>query len=224
MTKQRSHTPIRIIIKVLLTLIIIAVLTAVLSLVGCAILISAEISAAEEVACVSDLPEGTYTVKFYLWNGGATTSYRVRATVTDNTAKRPNERQIYFQYGTNSTDIEWISEHNAVINRVVSLDVRSDCYDYRDGDMMKYPTSYIHSSESPNREYVINFYRYTEVGEKIRLRAEAVNTKDKTKRDVYYVYTEGKFKKEVEWLSEYEVKLNGIQLDLRHDEYIKVDR
>ena len=88
----------------------------------------------EELVKSYDSPTGTYTVNFYLINGGATASWAVEAKVTDNSGSKDNEKTIYYQYGTDETRLEWLDEHTVMINEKVELDVRYDTYDYRDGD------------------------------------------------------------------------------------------
>ena len=88
----------------------------------------------EELVKSYDSPTGTYTVNFYLINGGATTSWAVEAKVTDNSGSKDNEKTIYYQYGTDETRLEWLDEHTVMINGKVKLDVRHDTYDYSDGD------------------------------------------------------------------------------------------
>ena len=86
----------------------------------------------EELAKSYDSPTGTYTVNFYLINGGATTSWAVEAKVTDNSGSKDNEKTIYYQYGTDETGLEWLDEHTAMINGKVKLDVRYDTYKSND--------------------------------------------------------------------------------------------
>ena len=88
----------------------------------------------EDLVKSYDSPTGTYTVNFYLINGGATTSWAVEAKITDNSGSKDNEKTIYYRYGTDETRLEWLDEHTVVINGKVKLDVRYDTYDYRDGD------------------------------------------------------------------------------------------
>ena len=86
----------------------------------------------EELAKSYDSPTGTYTVNFYLINGGATTSWAVEAKVTDNSGSKDNEKTIYYQYGTDETRLEWLDEHTVMINGKVKLDVRHDTYKSND--------------------------------------------------------------------------------------------
>jgi len=82
----------------------------------------------EELVKSYDSPTGTYTVNFYLIDGGATTSWAVEAKVTDNSGSKDNEKTIYYRYGTDETRLEWLDEHTVVINGKVKLDVRYDTY------------------------------------------------------------------------------------------------
>lgn len=73
-------------------------------------------------------PDGRYTVTAYLNNGGATTSYAVLGTVTDN--KTGIERNIYWQDDVDVAYIDWVDNTTVIIN-AVELDVKKDTYDYR---------------------------------------------------------------------------------------------
>ena len=86
----------------------------------------------EELVKSYDSPTGTYTVNFYLIDGGATTSWAVEAMVTYNSCSKDNEKTIYYQYGTDETRLEWLDEHTVMINEKVKLDVRHDKYKSND--------------------------------------------------------------------------------------------
>ncbi|KIL51476.1 hypothetical protein KP77_09880 [Jeotgalibacillus alimentarius] len=77
-------------------------------------------------------PDGTYTVKAYRTNGGATTAYAVRGElVTNNSGKTKN---IYWQYRKDAAEITWQDEDTVMINGI-ELDVPGERYDYRkEGD------------------------------------------------------------------------------------------
>ncbi|WP_404409468.1 DUF5412 domain-containing protein [Jeotgalibacillus malaysiensis] len=73
-------------------------------------------------------PDGTYTLKAYLTNGGATVAYAVRGElVTNDSGKTKN---ISWQYREEEAEIEWLDEDTVVINGV-ELDVPGERYDYR---------------------------------------------------------------------------------------------
>ena len=74
-------------------------------------------------------PEGQYTVRAYLTNGGATVSYAVRGEVIYH-EKKNKTKNIYWQYREENADIVWIDDHNVSFNGI-ELDVRKDVYDYR---------------------------------------------------------------------------------------------
>jgi hypothetical protein len=73
-------------------------------------------------------PQGTYTVTAYLNNGGATTSYAVLCTVRNN--ERHRVKNIYWEYRTDTVEMEWLDDENIRINNVV-LNVEKETYDYR---------------------------------------------------------------------------------------------
>lgn len=74
-------------------------------------------------------PDGKYTLKAYVTNGGATTAYSVRGelVVNDKNAKVKN---IYWNYREETADISWQDNNTVVINGH-SLDVPSEKYDFR---------------------------------------------------------------------------------------------
>lgn len=74
-------------------------------------------------------PDGTYTLKAYLVNGGATVSYAVRGELVFN-EKRMQPKNIYWNYREEEARIEWIDGDTVVINGH-ELDVNHDRYDYR---------------------------------------------------------------------------------------------
>ncbi|AJD89741.1 hypothetical protein JMA_04240 [Jeotgalibacillus malaysiensis] len=73
-------------------------------------------------------PGGTYTLKAYLANSGATVVYAVRGElVTNDSGKTKN---VYWQYREEEAEIEWLDEDTVVINGI-ELDVPGERYDYR---------------------------------------------------------------------------------------------
>lgn len=74
-------------------------------------------------------PNGTYTIKAYLTNGGATTSYSIRGELNfDNLNKKP--MNIYWNYREDKVIIEWVDDDTVMINGY-ELDVLEDKFDYR---------------------------------------------------------------------------------------------
>lgn len=73
-------------------------------------------------------PDGTYTLKAYLANGGATVAYSVRGEIVMNDSGKTEN--IYWQYREEEAEIEWLDEDTGVINGV-ELDVPGERYDYR---------------------------------------------------------------------------------------------
>jgi len=74
-------------------------------------------------------PEGTYTLKTYLVDGGATTSYSIRGELVFNN-KDKKTKNIYWNYREETADIEWINNDTVIINGH-SLDVPKDKFDFR---------------------------------------------------------------------------------------------
>jgi hypothetical protein len=74
-------------------------------------------------------PNGQYTVKAYVMNGGATTSYAVRGELNFNQEKRKS-KNIYWQYRIDTASIKWLDDDTVIINNI-ELDVPNDTYDYR---------------------------------------------------------------------------------------------
>lgn len=74
-------------------------------------------------------PNGTYTIKAYLTNGGATTSYAIRGELNfNNSRKKP--KNIYWNYRIEKAVIEWVDDDTVIINGV-KLEVPKGRYDYR---------------------------------------------------------------------------------------------
>ena len=74
-------------------------------------------------------PDGKYTLKAYVANGGATTSYSVRGELVFN--KRFNKtKNIYWNYREDVANIKWTDNDTVVINGH-SLDVPNDKFDFR---------------------------------------------------------------------------------------------
>ncbi|MDO7788167.1 DUF5412 domain-containing protein [Desulforamulus aquiferis] len=74
-------------------------------------------------------PDGAYTVKAYLSNGGATTSFAVLGELNYNkVAKKP--KNIYWNYREDHADIKWIDNDTVIINGQ-KLDVPYQSFDFR---------------------------------------------------------------------------------------------
>lgn len=74
-------------------------------------------------------PNGTYTIKAYITNGGATTSYAIRGElIYNNIRKKP--KNIYWNYREDKAIIEWVDEDTVIINGH-ELDVPNQKFDFR---------------------------------------------------------------------------------------------
>ncbi len=82
----------------------------------------------QEIIATSDSPDASYTITAYLNNGGTTTDYAVLCAVKNN--KTGKERNIYWNYHCQSSNIQWLDNKTVSINGV-ELDVTKDLYDYR---------------------------------------------------------------------------------------------
>ncbi|MBV1757797.1 MAG: DUF5412 domain-containing protein [Dethiosulfatibacter sp.] len=74
-------------------------------------------------------PDGVYTVKAYLTNGGATVAYAIRGELNFNTANR-KPKNIYWNYREEDATIEWMDENTVIINGI-ELDVPNEKFDFR---------------------------------------------------------------------------------------------
>ncbi len=82
-----------------------------------------------ELISQAESPNGTYTVKAYLSDGGATTSYAVRGELNFNKSKR-KPKNIYWAYRLEKAHIEWIDDETVSINGQ-TLKVPNERYDFR---------------------------------------------------------------------------------------------
>jgi hypothetical protein len=74
-------------------------------------------------------PDGKYTLKAYVTNGGATVSYSVRGELVFN--ERNNKtKNIYWNYRENTANITWNDNDTVIINGH-KLDVPNDKFDFR---------------------------------------------------------------------------------------------
>lgn len=74
-------------------------------------------------------PDGKYTLKAYITNGGATTSYAVRGELVFN-HKNHQTKNIYWNTKEESTTIIW-TDHDTVVINGHALDVPNDTFDFR---------------------------------------------------------------------------------------------
>ena len=74
-------------------------------------------------------PNGKYTLKAYLVNSGATTSYSIRGELVYNHHKNKT-KTIYWNSKEDNARLEWVDNNTVVINGH-SLHVPKDKYDFR---------------------------------------------------------------------------------------------
>ena len=74
-------------------------------------------------------PDGSYTLRAYVTNGGATTSYAVRGELVMN-HKKNKTKNIYWNYREETADISWVDDDTVIINGY-SLDVPNEKFDFR---------------------------------------------------------------------------------------------
>lgn len=74
-------------------------------------------------------PDGKYTVKAYVTNGGTTVSYGVRAELVFNDSKK-KPKTIYWNYREDSATITWLNDDTDSINGH-ELHVPDEKYDFR---------------------------------------------------------------------------------------------
>lgn len=74
-------------------------------------------------------PDGKYTLKAYVTNGGATTSYAIRGELIFN-EKKGKTKNIYWNYREEVAEISWIDNDTVLINNR-TLNVPKDKYDFR---------------------------------------------------------------------------------------------
>ncbi|MEX3745512.1 MULTISPECIES: DUF5412 domain-containing protein [Lysinibacillus] len=83
----------------------------------------------QELIAESTSPQGTYTVKAYVSDAGATTSSTVLGELVFNHEKRKSKK-IYWQYRESEAYIYWSDDDTVSINGV-TLDLPDETYDYR---------------------------------------------------------------------------------------------
>lgn len=74
-------------------------------------------------------PNGLYTIKAYLSDGGATTSYAILGELNYNNEKR-KPKNIYWNYKEKTVNIEWINDNTIMINGH-RLNVLFQTFDFR---------------------------------------------------------------------------------------------
>ena len=74
-------------------------------------------------------PDGTYTLKAYLTNGGATTSYSIRGELVFNN-RNDKTKNIYWNNREETANIEWTDNDTVVINGH-TLNVPKEKFDFR---------------------------------------------------------------------------------------------
>ena len=78
----------------------------------------------------STSPNGAYTIRTYLCNGGATVDYAVRGELIINN-KNKKARNIYWEYKINVSEITWDSDDTVKINGH-KINLPSGKYDWRE--------------------------------------------------------------------------------------------
>lgn len=74
-------------------------------------------------------PDGKYTLKAYVTNGGATTSYAIRGELVFN-EKSGKPKNIYWNYREEDAEISWLDNDTVIINNR-TLNVPKEKYDFR---------------------------------------------------------------------------------------------
>ena len=74
-------------------------------------------------------PNGTYTLKAYRTNGGATVWYAIRGELNFNNSIR-RAKDIYWNYPEDEAEIKWLDDDTVIINGI-QLDVPNEKFDFR---------------------------------------------------------------------------------------------
>ncbi|WP_283591542.1 DUF5412 family protein [Clostridium butanoliproducens] len=74
-------------------------------------------------------PKGTYTVRAYICNGGATVDYAIRAELIENN-KKNSTKNFYWEYKAYNIEVEWIDETTININNHI-IYLPNGSYDWR---------------------------------------------------------------------------------------------
>ena len=77
----------------------------------------------------STSPNGMYTIRTYLCNGGATVDYAVRGELIINT-KNKKAKNVYWEYRVKASEITWDSDDTVIINDH-EIDLPNGKYDWR---------------------------------------------------------------------------------------------
>ncbi|MCP8968428.1 DUF5412 family protein [Ectobacillus ponti] len=83
----------------------------------------------EKIAEVKS-PDGTYTLRAYLSNGGATTSYAIRGELVWNNRTYFKTKNVYWNYREENATIVWQDKDTVAINGH-TLDMPNEVYDFR---------------------------------------------------------------------------------------------
>lgn len=78
-------------------------------------------------------PNGAYTIKTYLCNGGATVDYAIRAELIKNYKKNNKPKNIYWDYKIDNATITWIGNDTVIINNH-QINLPNGSYDWRKKD------------------------------------------------------------------------------------------
>lgn len=73
--------------------------------------------------------KGTYTVRAYICNGGATVDYAIRAELIENN-KKNSTKNFYWEYKAYNIEVEWIDETTININNHI-IYLPNGSYDWR---------------------------------------------------------------------------------------------
>ena len=82
--------------------------------------------------CEEESPDGTYTIKAYITNGGATTSFAIRGELNYNKEKK-SPKNIYWNNREDNAIIEWIDDNTVIINGH-KLKIPDEKFDFRRED------------------------------------------------------------------------------------------
>ena len=74
-------------------------------------------------------PDGTYTIRAYRNNGGATTSYSIRGELVFN-KNNSKTKNIYWNYSEDTAEIKWTDNDTVIINGH-TLEVPNERFDFR---------------------------------------------------------------------------------------------
>lgn len=77
-------------------------------------------------------PDGEYTLKAYLVNGGTTVAYYIRGELKYNISNKKS-KTIYWNYRETEANVEWKDKDTVVINGH-PLMVKKEVYDWRRGN------------------------------------------------------------------------------------------